>query len=188
MTRWTRDPLRTSPTPRAILITTRFADVSQVHVVANPTGDRRQLTFFKEPIGTALACPDPTLHAGFLYLKDAGGTERYQVYFFEYETGLSLLQTDGVSRNGGVLWNNAGSGFAYYSTGRNGQDWDVRVAHLDPVTHKKASDVELITLGGGGWWQPTSWNDDDSKLLIRRYLSAGSSTLHVVDVKTKEMK
>src|SRR5438128_1783468 len=36
------------PTKREILISTRFADVPQVHRVAFPGGDRRQLTFYSE--------------------------------------------------------------------------------------------------------------------------------------------
>src|SRR5688572_13921059 len=37
----------------AMLIATRFGDVDQVHRVEQPMGDRRQLTFYNEPITRA---------------------------------------------------------------------------------------------------------------------------------------
>src|SRR5688572_11236385 len=38
------------PTKREMLITTRFADATQLHYVKMPGGDRKQLTFFSEPV------------------------------------------------------------------------------------------------------------------------------------------
>jgi len=179
-----------------ILVTTRFADVAQVHQVACPGGDRRQLTFFPEPISSASVCPDRALHDGFLYLKDQGGSEKYQIYYFDQQTGASVLLTDGVSRNGGVSWSNSGTHFAYYSTGRNGQDWDVRIMELAPQTQtqtqtqqqqqqQKVGEIELVTEGGGCWWMPRDWSPDDKKILVKSYVSAADSSLHVVDIATR---
>ena len=41
------------PTRREILVSTRFANAAQIHPVAMPGGDRKQLTFFDEPITQA---------------------------------------------------------------------------------------------------------------------------------------
>src|SRR5260221_5192386 len=38
------------PGSRSVLIATRFADTPQLHLVAKPGGDRKQLTFDREPI------------------------------------------------------------------------------------------------------------------------------------------
>ena len=39
------------PTRREMLITTRFADSMQLHLVKSPGAARRQLTFLPEPVG-----------------------------------------------------------------------------------------------------------------------------------------
>ena len=41
-----------------ILISTRFADVSQIHEVRFPGGARRQLTFYTETVGSADVSPE----------------------------------------------------------------------------------------------------------------------------------
>src|SRR5436189_6182013 len=41
------------PTRREMLITTRFGDTSQIHVIKFPGGARSQLTFFKDSAGGA---------------------------------------------------------------------------------------------------------------------------------------
>ncbi len=40
------------------------------------------------------------------------------------------MLTDGKSSNGGVNWNNKGDKFSFFSTKRNGTDWDIYVADL----------------------------------------------------------
>ena len=49
-------PLGFSPKGQ-LLITTRFGDVDQLHLVERPGGDRRQLTFLREPITQAAFRP-----------------------------------------------------------------------------------------------------------------------------------
>ena len=58
------------PTRREMLITTRFADTNQVHRVAQPGGDRKQLTFFPERV--AGASYQPTRGDYFVFVKDVG--------------------------------------------------------------------------------------------------------------------
>ena len=41
------------PVRREMLVTTRFADSAQLHLVRQPGGARRQLTFFTEPVAGA---------------------------------------------------------------------------------------------------------------------------------------
>src|SRR5690242_5287250 len=43
-------PLSWHPTRREMLISTRFADTPQVHLVKMPMGARTQLTFFRDPV------------------------------------------------------------------------------------------------------------------------------------------
>ena len=57
---------------KSIYITTRFGDVSQLHRVSQPGGNRYQMTFFKEPIGSVKKKPGS---AELSFTMDAGGSE-----------------------------------------------------------------------------------------------------------------
>ena len=70
-------PLGWSPKGQ-LLISTRFGDVEQLHLVEQAAGERRQLTFLHEPITEAEFSPDPS-RAGFFFLKDVGGNENAQL-------------------------------------------------------------------------------------------------------------
>ncbi|MBL8000435.1 MAG: S9 family peptidase, partial [Flavobacteriales bacterium] len=56
------------PLRREMLITTRFGNSNQFHYVKFPGGDRRQLTFFEEPVGGASFEPKEGRY--FLFTKD----------------------------------------------------------------------------------------------------------------------
>ena len=43
---------------------------------------------------------------GFLYSKDIGGNEFYQIYFYDFDSGKSTLLSDGKSRNMLGSWSN----------------------------------------------------------------------------------
>src|ERR1044072_6681673 len=58
-----------------LLISTRFADVEQLHRVAAPMGDREQLTFFREPI-TVARTPHAPRAPGCALLPRPGGWRR----------------------------------------------------------------------------------------------------------------
>src|SRR6201986_2409366 len=42
-----------APDGRGVLISTRFGETNQLHRVDTPTGMRRQITFYDEPVATA---------------------------------------------------------------------------------------------------------------------------------------
>jgi Tol biopolymer transport system component len=69
------------------------------------------------------------------------------------------LLTDGSSRNGYPNWSNDGKKFVYYSTKRNGRDWDIYLGDIN--TPGKAE----IILEKGGTWVAVDWSPDDKKLL-----------------------
>lgn len=166
------------PLSHGILISTRFGETSQIHLVRKPKGARNQLTFYSEPVGGAAVNPGKAVD-GFLFSKDIGGSEDYQIFFFDMNTGKARMLTDGISRNGAPIWSNNGDRFAYYSTKRNGQDWDIYVSALSDSGSAKA------VLERKGVWAPLDWSPDDSKLLVTQYVSIAESRFFVVDVKTK---
>jgi len=94
------------PTRREMLIETRFADTPQVHQVKFPGGARTQLTFFPDRI--AGVDYQPGNGDSFLFVKDVGGGEFYQLYRYDFATGAITLLTDGKSRNTNPRWSYQG--------------------------------------------------------------------------------
>jgi dipeptidyl aminopeptidase/acylaminoacyl peptidase len=167
------------PTRREMLIRTRFAETMQIHHVRVPGGARTQLTFFADPVRGAAYSPKQGDR--FVFSKDAGGNEAYQLYRYDVATGVSTLLTDGKSRNGSGVWSNGGDRMAYISTRRNGKDLDVYV--LDPAD--PATDRILARLEGSGW-RVLDWSPDDRKLLILEFVSINESYLWLLDAATGE--
>ena len=166
------------PFKKEILITTRFANSNQLHYVRFPGGDRKQITFFDEPVTSASFSPMNGDY--FLFLRDAGGNEFMQIYRFDLASGKTTLLTDGKrSQNGGIRWNNKGNKIAYASTKRNGQDRDIYIMDpLDPSTDQKLCE----NIGGG--WSVEDWSPDDSQLLLQENISINESRLYLADLKT----
>lgn len=163
-----------------IFISTRFGETSQIHYVERPGGTRKQITFFSEPVRGASVCPDPA-RSGFLFAKDVGGGEFYQIFYFDIDTGSYTMLTDGESRNGGTTWSNNGDRFVFYSTKRNGRDWDLYVSGIE----KPGDAAPMVT--EGGFWFPGDWSPDDTRLLVVRYVSANESYGYVLDLETREL-
>src|SRR5215472_14501504 len=134
------------PTRREMLIETRFADTNQVHQVKFPGGARTQLTFFPDRI--AGAWYQPVNGDSFLFGKDIGGGEFFQLYLYDLKTGDIKLLTDGKSRNTGPHWSYQGDRIAYGSTKRTGNDVDIWVVNpTDPPSAHMVAPME-----GGGWF------------------------------------
>jgi len=158
-----------------VFISTRFGETSQVHFVATPGGARRQLTFFREPVGQVAVCPDPRA-GSFLYARDVGGGEFFQLFMFDLANASSTLLTDGRSRNGGAVWNRDGSAFAYSSTRRNGRDTDVYLALRSNPQQARA----IVTEGGS--WRAVEFSPDGTRLLVVKGVSANESYPFVYDL------
>jgi hypothetical protein len=150
----------------SVLMTTRFGETAQVHRVATPGAARIQLTFYPEPIAEARPRPGG---GGFVFGKDRGGDEFYQLWMFDPATGARPLTQD-RARNGGARWSNRGDVLAYATTRRNGRDTDLHL--LDPATGESRPLLEA-----GGTWQVLDWSPDDGELLVLKYLSINHSEL-----------
>jgi dipeptidyl aminopeptidase/acylaminoacyl peptidase len=165
------------PQRHEMLISTRFANVAQIHLVKSPGAARTQMTFFPDRSGAGLF--DPVAGDFFVFSRDAGGNEFYQLYRYDLGDGTVTLLTDGKSRNTAPVWSNGGRWLAYGSTRRTGKDVDLYV--VDPRDPK--TDRRVVELSGGGWWVD-DWSPDDSKLLATEYVSVNESYLWLVDVAT----
>jgi dipeptidyl aminopeptidase/acylaminoacyl peptidase len=170
------------PVQRHMLITTRFADVPQVHLVKMPGGDRQQLTFYPDRI--AAASFEPKTGEYFLFGKDKGGDEFVQLYRADGGTGsVTMITAGGRSQNDAPVWSTAGTLIAYGSTKRNGADRDVYV--MDP--RNPSSDRRVLEVKGGGWFV-TDWSPDDKSLLVAEFLAINETYLWLVDAATGEKR
>lgn len=167
------------PSRREMLIGTRFGDTVQIHLVAHPGGARRQLTFDDErALGGEF---EPTEGESFVFARDVGGSEFFQLYRYDLATGAETLLTDGRSRNTGPEWSKDGSRVAYGSTRRTGSDVDIWV--VDP--RDQATDRIVVQLEGGGWFV-SDWSPDNSALAVLEYVSINESYIWLVDVASGE--
>jgi len=167
------------PTRREMLISTRFADTPQLHLVKTPEGARQQLTFFPDAVTTARF--HPTTGDYLVFSKDIGGGEWYQLYRYDVKSGDVTLLTDGKARNLLGPWSSKGDRIAYMSTRRTGKDTDLWI--MDPSDPK--SDHLITQLIGGGW-EPLDWSPDDKHILLEEGLSINESYLWLVDTSTGE--
>lgn len=167
---------------KGLFISTRFADVPQIHYVAAPGADRRQLTFFKEPLYQVAICPDKTQN-GFVYSRDNGGSENYQIYYFNLADGRSQLLTDGKFRNLFQSWNRAGTQLAFMSNQRNGADLDLFLLDFK----SDAKPTVLAELKGGGW-SVADWSVDGKQMILQNYKSIAESELFRFDLATRKME
>jgi dipeptidyl aminopeptidase/acylaminoacyl peptidase len=163
------------PTRREILISTRFGNTPQIHVVRAPGGARSQLTFYDEPVNGAVY--EPTEGRYFIFPRDVGGNEFTQFYRYDMRSGDVTLLTDGRSQNRGIRWSKSGDRIAYSSTRRNGSDRDLYV--MDPL--RPPSDRLLLQVEGGGW-QVEDWSPDGRRVAVTEYISINRTRLWLVDV------
>lgn len=166
------------PDGSGILISTRFADTSQIHVIRQPLGMRTQITFFDEPVGGVAVRPD---RMEFLFTKDRGGDEFTQIHHFDLATGRSRQLTTGRFIHRAAVWDEAGQRYAFLSNRRTGADWDIYLADAATLSEPR------LLLQRGGFWAPSSFSPDGARLLVARAVSANENYLHILDLATGEL-
>jgi dipeptidyl aminopeptidase/acylaminoacyl peptidase len=168
-------PFSWHPKKREMLIGTRFGETVQVHELKMPGGARTQLTFYPDRVSGA------SYHPGvgdyFVFGKDIGGGEWFQLYRYDVGSAVVTLLTDGKSRNEGMVWSSHGDRIAYSSTRRNRADLDFYI--MNPAD--KTSD-RLVMQNQGGGWQIADWSPDDKSLLAVEFVSVNESYLWIVDL------
>lgn len=165
------------PLDRQILISTRFAETPQMHLVTTPGGARRQLTFFPDAVRRAKFHPNGGEY--IVFAKDVGGGEWFQLYRYDRAGGVVTLLTDGKSRNILGPFSRDGGRIAYMSTRRTGKDTDLWV--MDPA---QPSSQRLLSPLTGGGWEALDWSPDDSQILLLESVSVNEEYLWIVDVRS----
>lgn len=168
------------PVRREMLIGTRFSDTLQLHIVAQPGGARRQVTFSPEPVAGGQF--EPRQGRFVVFSQDVGGGEFYQLLRLDLADGRTTMLTDGRSRNGNARFSRDGRWLFHNSTRRNGRDTDVwRVDPRDPGSARS-----LLEVSGGGW-AVLDVNEDGSQVLVQNRRSITDSELHLFDVERRKL-
>ena len=167
-----------NPQTRGMAITTRFANVPQVHEVARPGAARRQVTF--EPDTISGASYSRGKGDVMVVQKDVGGNEFWQLYTLE--NGRLNLLTDGKSRNSLNAWSHDGQRIAYTSTRRNGTDSDIYV--MDP---RRPKSDRLVAQVQGGGWGVSDFAPDGRTAIAVKYNSINDSDLYRLDLSSGRM-
>ncbi len=154
-------------------INTQLGRYPQVHKVAAPGADRRQLTFFPRRMSGFYLNPKPA-RANLLYTQDDGGNELFRLRLYDLKTGTSRALGCPPGRVDGLIWNDSGSRFAYAHTPAGTDRWDVRVGGID------GRDTLVLSLPGT--WNPMDFSPDGKWLLVQRYVSASQAELHVLSL------
>ena len=154
------------------LVITRFAATDQVHWVRAPGAAREQLTFYEEPVSSAVANP---ARPGFVFARDVGGSEFWQLYWFDLASREVRLLTDGRSRNERPVWDRSGKRLAFSTTRRNGRDSDVHVVGLEGAASTPVLERE-------GSWYALDFSPDGRSLLVQQYVSINESRPYVVSL------
>lgn len=161
-----------------IFTTSRAGEVTQVFYITAPGAEPQQLTNFPEPVRTAIGCPDTSVN-GFIYYKDVGGNENFQIFFHDMSNGESRMLTDGVSRNSGFSWNKQGTEYIYRSNKNDKKTFDFYIADFG----KPESERLFLDVNESGWGL-YDWNEAGDKLLMRKYLAATESEMYLYDFNT----
>lgn len=165
------------PNTRAVLISTRFANVSQLHRVAMPMGARTQISFEAEPVSGGYA---PAKGDLIVVTKDRGGDEYYQLHTLK--DGRLRLLTDGKSRNEPNAWSSDGELIAFSSTRRNGADSDLYV--MNP---RHPASARMVYESKGGGWAILAFAPDKKTAYVADYNSVQDVDLYRLDLASGAM-
>ncbi|MGA0607399.1 S9 family peptidase [Phenylobacterium sp. VNQ135] len=161
----------------SMLIGTRFGDTQQIHRVKAPGAARTQLTFFNEPVSSAIVQPGSER---YLYPIDTGGAEYYQAFIRDL-SGREAQLTAPKTRNQGFKFSKDGKLVAWSQVTPGDPNYDIVVA--DPANPAGRRTVHE----GTGAISPEDISADGAKILAARYNSATHSELFVLDVATGKL-
>lgn len=165
------------PNTRAVLISTRFANVNQLHRVETPMGARTQISFEAEPVRGSFA---PIKGDVIVVSKDRGGDEYFQLHTLK--DGRLTLLTDGQSRNQINAWSADGELIGFSSTRRNGVDSDLYV--MNP---RDPSSTRMVHESKGGGWALTAFAPDKKTAYVVDYNSVQDVDVYRLDLATGAM-
>jgi dipeptidyl aminopeptidase/acylaminoacyl peptidase len=168
------------PNGSGVVITTRFAEAQQLHIVSKPGGARRQISFGDEPVGIAVVSR-ATQANHLLFLQDTGGNEQFQIYRYDFaDQKTTALTSDTSIRYENLQLAPDGKTFATASADAKG---DYRVLIGDASASTINASIKLKTvLAKPGAWYPMQFSNDGKYLLVQKYTSVLQSVLYELNL------
>src|SRR5258708_15107636 len=169
------------PLKRELIIARRAGNVIQLHQVATPAAEPRQLTGFAEPVrfGTFIATKPDTL----VFARDTGGNEQRQLYRLDPGATTPILLTDSARKHEAAGWTHARARLLVQSTDvdatgkRENPTTDLSL--LDPLDPAKSR--KLATLPGTGWFG-FSFSFDDKRLALVEAKAGNETYISIMDL------
>lgn len=180
---WPQRALSWHPEKRELLISRRAGDASQVFRLEAPGARPEQFTRFPDPVSRA-SYP-PRRADFFLFAKDEGGNERYQLWRFDLAPRSAVRLTDPAKRHGAPVWSKNEARIAYTSVAvgahRDSREVRVEIRVMDPLD--PAGDRLVAALPGAGW-SVYDWSPDGKSLAVGEYVSATESYVWLLDIES----
>ncbi len=165
-----------APDGNGVLISTRFGETNQLHRVDVPDGMRRQITFYDEPVATALYRPAERAKRTILLQRDTGGDEIFQLYLVDEKTGDTTRLSDGKSRNTGAVFSREGRFVAWTSVPTDSSRYRIFVAEPGkPGAPDKVLEEE-------GSWSASDFSPDNGTLAVVKDISVSESQIWLIDL------
>jgi dipeptidyl aminopeptidase/acylaminoacyl peptidase len=159
----------------SMLISTRFGQTAQIHRVAAPGAAREQITFYDEPVADALARPGKADR--FLFRRDVGGAEYFQIYLATLTGGAQAITEPGT-RNQAPVFSPDGTQITWSSVVKGKADYDIWVMRTDEPASRH------VAYHGTGAVDPEAFSPDGKTLVFSHSISAASQKLFLLDVTT----
>ena len=175
------------PKERELIVARRAGNVTQLHRVAKPGDEPRQLTDFAEPVRFGLYWPKAP--DTLVYSRDTGGDEQQQLYRLDANGATPALLTDATRKNTSGGLTHARDFLLLESTDvdkagkRENPTLDLSL--LDPLDPAKSR--KLATLSGTGWGDYT-FSFDDKRVAMVEYISVNESYVWLMDVSSGERR
>jgi len=152
-----------------MVITTRFGNTNQLHLVTAPGADRSQITFYDEPVASPHVLPNGKI----LFSKDTGGDEWFQLFLREAD-GKTVQLTEPGTRNQSPAWSPDGSTLVWSRATKGSADYDVIL--------RDGSGATRVIYKGQGQVSPLAVSPDGKTVLLGRYFSISESRRWLLDI------
>jgi dipeptidyl aminopeptidase/acylaminoacyl peptidase len=170
-----------TPKGDGIVISTRFGNTAQLHLVANPMGMRKQITFAQEPVTAAEINQNPRLPRA-IFAADVGGNEQFQLYAYDFASqGTTSLTNDTKKQYEGPIFSVDGSAYAVASADSAG------VHRIEMGDLGKPGALKVVWDKAGSW-APIAFAPDGKSLLVLRYTSVLQSALYELTLSTGKLQ
>lgn len=162
----------------SLLVTTRFGATAQLHRVAAPGADRRQLTFAAEPIPGGQAIPGSDR---ILYARDTGGDEWFQLYLLGAD-GSSVQLTEPGTRNEDPVVTRDGKRVYWSRATKGSGDYTIMAADL------AGPSSPMVVHQGAGALGVSDVSPDGGTLLLTLRISNREQKLFVLDLASRQLR